>query len=132
MMSDAATIAARINERLDRMNAGSLRFFGDSFGRPMDNQHRVTGADNEGDLLRVFFDQGEVLSVWGPSGAEISTGTFVILDARRVRWEWDYYGAAQGGRSCMDYRRVDSGIEVTTDHGETYNANPDAYAVDMY
>jgi hypothetical protein len=38
--------------------------------------------------LRVFFNEGEVLSVWSPSGLTINSSTCRISDADRVRWEW--------------------------------------------
>lgn len=74
-------------------HGGTLRVFGDFFGKPFDNFHRPASCE-EGSSgeLRVHFTGGEVLSVWGPRDVEISASAFRIGGARRVLWEWYYYG----------------------------------------
>ena len=71
---------------------GSLCVFGDWFGKPMDNNHFVTGFEIEDDYLKLSFNEGETLEIWGASGFDFQTKKFVIQNARRVRWEWFYYG----------------------------------------
>lgn len=75
-----------------RVKSGTLRVFGDWFGRPMDNWHTVVGAESDGERLIVRFDQGERLTVWAPDGVVITSDRFRIARASRVRWEWYYYG----------------------------------------
>ena len=91
-MTDAEKIADRICRRLPNIKCGTLRFWGSWFGRPHDNRHQAIACDASDLVLRVRFNEGEVLSVWGPRGGAIDDSTFRIQDAQRVRWEWFYYG----------------------------------------
>jgi hypothetical protein len=76
----------------DQPPTGTLRIFGDWFGRPFDNVHRVVSADVRDDLLVIAMDDGEVLTVTNPSDIEIGAGAFRIGRADRVRLEWFAYG----------------------------------------
>jgi hypothetical protein len=87
--------AALLNREIGRLKFGSLQFWGVWFGRPYDNQHKITGAGSQSNLLRIRFDGGELLSVWSPVALEASASVFQIADAERVRWEWYYYGRPQ-------------------------------------
>lgn len=90
------------------VKSGTLRVFGDWFGRPMDNCHIVVGAEADGDHLIVRFDQGERLTVWSPDGAVITSDTFRIARASRVRWEWYYYGRPPAPENlCTEEHWVD-------------------------
>jgi len=91
-MTGAEATADRIRQVLPDIKSGTLRFWGNWFGRAYDNYHRVVGSDATGDLLFVRFEEGEILSVWRPRGAVIDNRTFRIRFAKRVRWEWFYYG----------------------------------------
>jgi hypothetical protein len=71
---------------------GSLRFWGEWFGRPYDNCHTLVSCRAEEDVLRLSFDQGETLSTWSPTGLTLDKST---SDADRVRWEWFSYGKAK-------------------------------------
>ncbi|MBA2590474.1 MAG: hypothetical protein H0U98_17825 [Alphaproteobacteria bacterium] len=91
----AEKYAASLNRELSNLPCGSLRFWGVSFGRPYDNRHEIVGAEGESNLLRIRFNEGELLSVWSPSGLKASASVFQIADAERVCWEWYYYGRPQ-------------------------------------
>jgi hypothetical protein len=65
-MSEAERMADLIKQRLPEIEPGTLRFWGEWFGRPYDNKHKLIGCDAEVELLRLHFNEGEVLSVWSP------------------------------------------------------------------
>lgn len=79
--------------RAGHVHGGTLRVFGDFFGKPFDNFHlpAACGLGSSGELL-VHFTGGELLSVWEPSDVRITASEFCIGDARRVLWEWYSYG----------------------------------------
>jgi len=66
-MNSAADIAAAILALPQRNRSGTLRMFGDWFGRPMDNVHNVVGAESGCEQLTLTFNNGETLNVWNPS-----------------------------------------------------------------
>ncbi|MGO3795975.1 MAG: hypothetical protein ACTJGR_02500 [Pauljensenia sp.] len=72
---------------------GTLRVFGDFFGKPLDNFHLpMSCEEGPSGELRFHFNEGELLSVWEPSDVQISGSEFHIGGARRVLWAWFYYG----------------------------------------
>jgi hypothetical protein len=94
-MTDAEQIAYRIRRGLPHIKRGTLRFWGNWFGRPYDNYHEIVDCSADGDILCVRFNDGEVLWVFSPRGASIDESTFRIQGASRVRWEWFFYGRAK-------------------------------------
>ncbi len=74
---------------------GSLRVFGDWFGRPRDNFHVVRSVLAEDHELVVDFEENEQLRISSPAGWEFSEHTFRVQHARRVVWRWFYYGRPQ-------------------------------------
>jgi hypothetical protein len=78
-LNDAARVRDFILGALPDLKGGTLRIWGDWFGRAHDNRHRVTGATVHGESVTIGFDQGETLTVWGPAGREIDAARFRIL-----------------------------------------------------
>jgi hypothetical protein len=102
-----------------RLNAadisGSLCVFGDWFGRPMDNSHRVTAHESQDGYVRLTFNEGETLEVWGARGLRREGNGLIIQNAIRVRWEWYYYGRPKlpENRFFIEHRVVEGKIEAT-------------------
>lgn len=128
MRSGAEDAAARINGPLwgfapwHGVKSGTLRVFGDWFGRPYDNVHSAVSATADGDLLVVTFDEGERLSVWRPEGVAITRDEFRIRAAERVRWEWYSYGDPRTPENlCVEEHWVEGGAvrATSTAHGHT-------------
>jgi hypothetical protein len=115
-VSDALQIAGVINRQPNAVKSGTLRIWGDWFGRPHDNQHRVVAAEVNGTQLRVLFDQDEVLLVQEPAGSAIDGSSFRITAAQRVRWEWFYYGRAHtaANRYFLEYARDGKQLHCTS------------------
>jgi hypothetical protein len=80
-MSEATEIAERIASALPDLKRGTLRMFGDWFGRPWDNLHTIVAAEAEENCLILHFDEGETLRVWEPGGDEADASLFRIWRA---------------------------------------------------
>ena len=115
-MSEAQQLAMQITRALPRIKTGALRFWGQWFGRPYDNSHRIVRCDAELDIIRIHFDEAETLTVWSPRRYVATENEFRISDADRVRWEWFYYGAPRTAENhkFKDYKRVQDVVELTT------------------
>ncbi|QOY86618.1 hypothetical protein [Paludibaculum fermentans] len=92
---------------------GSLRFWGEWFGRPHDKVYTLVSCEIEQTALRLLFDQGETLSIWSPKGLTIDRSTFRIADARRVRWEWFAQGQATNRQTLYFMEFIRSGEIIT-------------------
>lgn len=96
--------------------SGSLSVFGDSFGRPGDNNHSIIGAEVEpGNCALVLFDEHETLRVWDPDGIH-GGNEFRVERASRVRWEWYSYGDPRTPENLyyIEHRVVGDNVEVST------------------
>jgi hypothetical protein len=104
---------------------GSLRIFGDWFGRPHDNCHVLTSVMAEEDYLTLRFNGEESLQIWTPSAPEFSGHRLGVRLASRVRWEWFYYGRPHlpENRYFLDYVVAADRINTTT--------NVDWYSPDL-
>ena len=112
-MSEAERLARLIGEQ-PRPVHGSLRVFGDWFGKPYDNDHTVTRAAAEGDQLTIGFDEGETLVVWRPQGGFIdATNGLRISRASRVRFEHFYHGRPRVQQNRYFVEHVVSGASVS-------------------
>ena len=96
--------------------SGSLCIFGDWFGRPMDNCHRLVSFETKQGYLKLSFDQAETLEIWNPQGLKKEKKTFSIHRASRVRWEWFYYGRPHlpENRFAWEHVLKDGLIEATS------------------
>ena len=97
---------------------GTLKVYGDWFGRPMDNVHTAVGGElnDAGDLV-LQFDEGERLIISDPRGCsfELASGRGARLRierASRVRWEWYYYGRPRAPENLFVEEHWISGNEV--------------------
>jgi hypothetical protein len=94
-MKEADEIAEHINNLLPDVISGTLRFFGEWFGRPYDNCHTIKAASTKDECLIITFDEKETLSIWNPSEFQITETKFQIKYASRVLWQWYCYGRPQ-------------------------------------
>lgn len=70
------------------LHSGTPCFFGDWWGRPMDNCCRPAAAMLRGDTIVITFDQGERCAIEGAEGVENTPALFRVSAARRVIFEW--------------------------------------------
>ena len=135
-MTEAEQIAGRLERMLPHVRSGTLRFWGQWFGRPHDNRHRIVAGEARGDVLRVRFDAGEVLTVQDPREATIDAHVFLIGDATRVRWEWFHYGRPRTteNRYFEEFTRDGGTVSVATNvrwHAPRLAADPSQPAVEL-
>ena len=95
-----------------KMKGGSLCFYGDWFGRPYDNYHRIEDAILDNETLFIHFDAGELLTVEKPCGIINENNSFIIQSASFVVWEYIPYGSNQRIRKQHKYIPCSNG-EIT-------------------
>jgi hypothetical protein len=112
----AEQIASRVRAALPHVKAGTLRFWGEWFGRPYDNIHQIVGCDAQGEVLHIQFNEGEGLYIWSPQRAVFDHRMFRIEDAAHVRWEWFAYGRPKTNqnRFFMDFVKTENRIDSLT------------------
>lgn len=117
MVTTPTELAAGLAPRLSKLKSGSLSVFGDIFGGRVDNVHRISRVDADGECLVLHFDGGETLRVWHPDGVTASETEFTIRDATRVRWEWHYYGREHTpeNRYFIEHVRTGEQVRASTD-----------------
>lgn len=71
---------------------GTLRFFGEWFGRPYDNFHIPVSAEFSENVLTIRFNNGEQCTVYDPSGIVNEKDDFHVERASKIVWEWYYCG----------------------------------------
>lgn len=107
---------AYLKQHFIKFKGGSLRIFGDWFGRPYDNFHTPKTFSFVDNILVVTFNDDETLTVWNPAYVKIEEHTFKIEEASRVRWEWFYYGRpkTEENRFFLNYVKGQSEIHADT------------------
>lgn len=101
---------------------GALCFWGDWFGRPMDNVHTpVSASFNEVEkLLVVQFDCGETCEIIGAKGIINVRNNFYVETAERIGWSWYGYGREQTPENLFrrEYVFEDGTVTCTEYHQE--------------
>jgi hypothetical protein len=121
---EAEQIASCMKAALPHLKAGTLRFWGEWFGRPYDNIHQIVDCDAQHEVLHIQFNEGESLYLWSPQQAELDHRMFRIQSAARVRWEWFAYGRPKTdqNRYFIDFTRTDDRVDAQT-NVDWYTAN---------
>ena len=117
-------IADEIMELEPVKRSGTLRTFGCWFGRPMDNYHRAESATFDGEVLRIVFNEGEILEVWNPSTLVIEETTVKIQTASKVKWSWYEYGKLREPENLLHYEYVVKGNDVVSTTNSLWPNNP--------
>ena len=102
-------------------HTGTMRFFGDWFGRPMDNLHKVVNAiyDEDSDVLVMTFGNGEECIVSSPVGIISTKDSFFVKDASCVTWTWYYYGKKRidENKLKIQYKKESANIVIRQEDG---------------
>lgn len=93
---------------------GTLRFWGEWFGRPYDNFHIPVGAELAGDILTIRFKNGEKCTVYDPSEIVNEPNDFHIARASKIVWEWYCYGKEHTPKNLCrrEYENSASGTDA--------------------
>ena len=71
---------------------GTMCFYGEWFGRPYDNYHKIVNAAFENDCLTIYFKNSEVLSIYNPTEIINEEHCFEVKQATKVVWQYTPYG----------------------------------------
>lgn len=87
---------------------GTLRFWGDWFGRPYDNFHTVIKSELSKDKCVLYFDGGEICIVTHPIEIVSTANEFHIKYAHQIQWNWNLYGALESDQNkrMLTYERM--------------------------
>lgn len=103
-------------------SSGSLRFWGDWFGRPAGNIHTVVSTEffpKDNKLVLQFADR-ETYMIYNPAGIVNEEEEFRIIDASRIEWQWYAYGPEHNAQTLGKriYTRKDNNVVVIESFGE--------------
>lgn len=85
----------KIINNLEEKPGGTLRFYGEWFGRPYDNYHKILECSFKNGILDIKFDAGETLNVWNPNNIIFNNNELIIKDSTCVEFFRYYYGKPQ-------------------------------------
>lgn len=95
---------------------GSLRFWGEWFGKPYDNFHRPVSAELNGNVLTIRFKDGEKCTVFDPSEIVNEPNDFHIARASKIVWEWYCYGEEHTPESLCRREYESSGLNASAEN----------------
>ena len=101
-----------------KKQGGSLCFYGDWFGRPGDNFHRIKHYSYQDDVLELVFDEWERLIVFEPLGITNTEKEFSINQSKMVKWSWYSYGGSEKKMNKVSYELRDGRIHKISRYGE--------------
>lgn len=116
-------------KKIKVLHGGTMRFWGDWFGRPMDNYHKVISAvyDDSLDILTMTFDNAEECIVCSPRGITSTKFTFFIKDAKSITWSWYYYGREHTRDNRFQIQYTKENEETVICQNELNHVQPKAY-----
>lgn len=97
---------------------GSLCFYGDWFGRPCDNYHRIVHTSYNGEILEIQFSQSERLLVYNPDGITSTAQELKIRKASKLKWLYVPYGSRTTAYHTITYTMEGDRIFKGTAHGK--------------
>jgi hypothetical protein len=100
-----------------KKQGGSLCFFGDWFGRPGDNFHRIKNYSYQDDVLEIVFNEWERLIVFEPLGVINTDKEFSIKQAKMVKWSWYSYGSSEKELNKISYELTDGNVYKISKYG---------------
>ncbi|MBN1971344.1 MAG: hypothetical protein JXR48_17755 [Candidatus Delongbacteria bacterium] len=113
---DVENFIVQAQSNLKVINSGTLRFFGDWFGRPMDNYHVVNQIEYNANQIVMQFDDGHILKIDNPIGIVREEQCFKIEKATKVRYEYGHYGPKHGElKYYLEY--INENDEITKHSG---------------
>ena len=97
-----------------KINGGTLRFWGNWFGKPMDNYHEIESVefDNEKNILILTLNEEEKLKIWNPSNLEIGKKELRIKNADKILFEWHLYGEDKIAENLKFESYINNGINI--------------------
>lgn len=108
-----------VENRENLFKGGTFRIYGDWFGRPYDNYHKLKSAHFDSQLKRLTldFNEGEKLEVYNPKHIFEASTFLKVVDADRIKLTWFFFGEKQEKENqyFIDYKLNDKKITTETD-----------------
>ena len=106
------------NEKLQILTwGGSLCFYGDWFGRPYDNFHKIVHTNYDGEILEIKFDQWERLIIYKPDNIISTKHELKITKAKKIKWMYIPYGTKTTKYDTIIYTAKCGSISKETKYG---------------
>lgn len=114
---------SRHNENVEILTKeGSLYFYGDWFGRPYDNYHKIIHVCYDGEILEIIFDRRERLLIYEPENIISSIQELKIEKARKLKWIYIPYNSVKREYDTISYIAECEGISKETKYGTEHLA----------
>ncbi|WP_198528774.1 hypothetical protein [Kineothrix alysoides] len=110
-----------------RKQGGSLCFFGDWFGKPWDNFHRIKNYSYQDDVLEIVFDEWERLLVFEPLGMINTDKEFSIKQAKMVKLSWYSYNNSEKELNKISYELIDGSVYKISKYGREHLERKEPY-----
>ena len=85
----------KIINNLEEKPGGTLRLYGEWFGRPFDNYHKILECMFKDRILHIIFETGEKIKVWNPDKITFNNSELMIKDSTCVEFLRYYQGKPQ-------------------------------------
>jgi hypothetical protein len=102
---------SKIINNLKEKPGGTLRFYGEWFGRPYDNYHKILECSFDDGLLIIKFDAGEFIKIWNPKNIILKDNELIIKESTCVEFIRYYYGKPQTEENVIIERYTN--VELT-------------------
>lgn len=107
-----------IDENANLFKGGSLRIYGDWFGKPYDNHHKISKAqfDKISKILTIEFNEKETLEIHNPRHIFEATTFLKVIGADRIKWSWYNYDKYKIKENLyyLDYKKSSKNIQTDT------------------
>lgn len=114
----AHEFADKVKNELHHFRGGAMRIYGDWFGRPYTNMHRLIGTDYDPELnvLTMTFSEGETLSIRDPKHIFDSSTMMKILHADSIRLDFLHSSDRNEAKKeyYLTYTRTKSKVQTET------------------
>lgn len=101
---------------LEEKPVGTLRFYGEWFGRPYDNHHKITGCCFKEDILKIKFDAGETVNISKPDNIIFNDKELLIQDSIGVELSRYPYGKPHTDEFLIRDRYSEKDVDTNEDN----------------
>lgn len=117
---DAKKLTKIINS-LEEKPGGTIRIFGEWFGRPYDNYHKILECIYKDEILDLKFDTGETISVWNPNHIMFNNNELIIKDSTYVEFLRYDYGKPKSKENVIRDRYINGEVRnLYKEYGKVY------------
>ncbi len=101
---------------------GNLCFYGDWFGRPCDNFHKIVHTSYDGEILEINFDHSERLIIYEPENITSTKHDLKIAKAKKIKWLYLPYGTNTTKYTTIIYTAECGRLTKETKYGIEHQA----------